>query len=74
LQRELFRDRPAATALSLEKELLPRWLAEERDLRAFIHDGDCVDIGTPERYERAQKTLSAVEGGWVAAATSKDRG
>jgi NDP-sugar pyrophosphorylase family protein len=43
--------------------LLPRWLAEERDLRAFVHDGPCIDIGTPERYQSAQLALAAVEAG-----------
>jgi len=63
LNRKLFHDVSAATQVSLERELLPRWLAEERDLRAFVHDGPCIDIGTPERYQSAQLALAAVEAG-----------
>ena len=49
--------------VSLETDLFPRWLAEGRYLRAFDHSGECVDIGTPERYQRAQITLANVEAG-----------
>jgi mannose-1-phosphate guanylyltransferase len=49
--------------VSLESDLFPRWLAEGRYLRAFRHSGECVDIGTPERYLRAQTTLANVEAG-----------
>ncbi len=75
LHRKLFRDVPAAMQVSLERELLPRWLAEGRNLRAFMHDGPCVDIGTPERYRDAQQALAAVEAAEseVAIAAAKDR-
>lgn len=63
LNRNLFHDVSAATQVSLERELLPRWLAEGRDLRAFVHDGPCIDIGTPERYQSAQLALAALEAG-----------
>ncbi len=53
----------AGIQVSLETDLFPRWLAEGRNLRAFQHSGDCVDIGTPERYLRAQTTLANVEAG-----------
>lgn len=49
--------------VSLETDLFPRWLAEGRHLRAFRHSGECVDIGTPDRYQRAQTTLANVEAG-----------
>ncbi|MGA8022835.1 MAG: nucleotidyltransferase family protein [Candidatus Acidiferrales bacterium] len=49
--------------ISLETDLFPRWLAEGRYLRAFQHSGECVDIGTPERYQRAQITLANAEAG-----------
>jgi NDP-sugar pyrophosphorylase family protein len=49
--------------VSLETDLFPRWLAEGRYLRAFIHVGECIDIGTPERYQSAQFTLARVEPG-----------
>ncbi len=47
--------------ISLETDLFPRWLADGKHLRAFIHLGECVDIGTPERYQRAQLTLANAE-------------
>ena len=59
--------------LSLEKELFPRWLAEGKHLRAFAHPGECVDIGTPERYQSAQVSLASVEDGGIAS-TPKGRG
>jgi mannose-1-phosphate guanylyltransferase len=53
---------------SLEKELFPRWLAEGKYLRAFVHSGECIDIGTPERYQSAQVSLANVEDGGIASA------
>ena len=57
--------------ISLEKDLIPRWLAEGKYLRAFEYEGECVDIGTPERYQSAQVSLANVENGGIA---SKPRG
>jgi NDP-sugar pyrophosphorylase family protein len=65
--REIPRDRP----VSLERELFPQWIREGRSVRAFIHSGKCVDIGTPERYRTAQKALANVE---LAAAGPRDAG
>ncbi len=45
---------PDVEAVSLERELLPRWLREGRKIKGFIYSGACVDIGTPERYRLAQ--------------------
>ena len=59
--RSLLLEVPAGVAVSLEQELFPRWLHEGRRLRAFITSERCVDIGTPDRYRRAQETLSIVE-------------
>jgi NDP-sugar pyrophosphorylase family protein len=47
--------------VSLEEELFPRWLAEGKNVRAYHHEGRCIDIGTPERYLSAQETLANVE-------------
>jgi mannose-1-phosphate guanylyltransferase len=47
--------------VSLENELFPRWLEAEKDMRTFLHDGRCVDIGTPDRYQFAQQLLANVE-------------
>jgi NDP-sugar pyrophosphorylase family protein len=49
--------------VSLERELFPRWLGENRDIRAFVWQGACVDIGTPERYWSAQELLRSSEMG-----------
>jgi D-glycero-alpha-D-manno-heptose 1-phosphate guanylyltransferase len=47
--------------VSLERELFQRWLAEGRKLRAFLWQGQCIDIGTPERYWSAQYLLGDAE-------------
>jgi D-glycero-alpha-D-manno-heptose 1-phosphate guanylyltransferase len=52
---------PSGAKVSLEAELFPRWIAEGKTFRAFHHPGPCIDIGTPERYESAQNTLTHVE-------------
>ena len=59
-ERVLSEIRPNAP-ISLESDLFPRWLAESKHIRAFLYDGECVDIGTPERYESAQTILANVE-------------
>ena len=46
--------------VSLEAEQFPRWLAEGRNIRAFVWPGSCIDIGTPERYWGAQKALGNI--------------
>jgi NDP-sugar pyrophosphorylase family protein len=47
--------------VSLEREVLPRWIQEGRYIRAFRSAGMCVDIGTPERFRSAQSVLTKVE-------------
>ena len=64
LNRKLFPNVSAATQTSIECELFPRWLAEGRVLRAFVQSGPCIDIGTPERYQKAQAVLAAAEAGY----------
>ena len=49
--------------VSLEEELFPLWLSDGKHIRAFLHPGHCVDIGTPERYQSAQEILANVEAG-----------
>ena len=61
LPRQILCDVPAGVQVSLERELLPRWLEENREIRAFIWPGACVDIGTPERYWNAQELLRGAE-------------
>lgn len=38
--------------VSLENEMIPRWLREERRLGGIVHDGYFIDIGIPEAYYR----------------------
>ncbi len=52
---------PSAVKISMEEELFPQWLAEGQDIEAFIFGGQCLDIGTPERYQKAQGALEKVE-------------
>ncbi len=68
LSRKILYEIPSGVSVSLEQELFPRWLAERKDIRAFVHQGKCVDIGTPERYQVAQGILATVETGQTAPA------
>lgn len=52
---------PEGRPVSLEREIFPLWLSEGRKLQAFVSNGACVDIGTPERYELAQRLLAPME-------------
>lgn len=52
---------PAGVQVSIEHELFPRWLKENKLLRAVLCSSECVDIGTPERYRIAQAVLSTAE-------------
>ena len=61
LTRDILLGIPSGFTISLERELFPKWIEEGRRLRAFIHSGPCVDIGTPERYQTAQRSLANVE-------------
>ena len=61
MSQSMLNDIALGVPVSLEREIFPRWLAEGKDIRAFIHTGDCVDIGTPERYRVAQDILANVE-------------
>ncbi|MDO4267651.1 MAG: nucleotidyltransferase family protein [Eubacteriales bacterium] len=36
--------------VSLEQEMIPRWLMEKRPLGGFVNDGYFIDIGIPEAY------------------------
>ena len=44
---------PRGRALSLERDVFPRWLAD--GLCGVVSAGPCIDIGTPESYARAQQ-------------------
>jgi NDP-sugar pyrophosphorylase family protein len=49
------------TQVSLEKDLFPRWIQDGARIKAFIHPGTCIDIGTPDRYRLAQQVLAGAE-------------
>jgi D-glycero-alpha-D-manno-heptose 1-phosphate guanylyltransferase len=46
---------------SLEMDLIPRWLAEQREIYGAALDGTFLDIGTPEDYARAAQVIAAGE-------------
>jgi NDP-sugar pyrophosphorylase family protein len=58
LSRDLMLRIPEGLPLSLERDLFPEWIREGRAVKAFVHPGKCVDIGTPERYRAAQNIFA----------------
>ena len=58
ISRPMLTEIQPGVQISLEKELFPGWIAQGRELRAFMSRGTCVDIGTPERYRVAQALLA----------------
>lgn len=61
LKKELANTIPRTVKISLEEELFPHWLNTGKHIEGFVFEGQCLDIGTPERYERAQHLLEKVE-------------
>jgi len=61
IARKLIADIPPGKPVSIEHEVFPRWLREGKRMRAFLSQSSCMDIGTPERYQNAQDTLSDAE-------------
>jgi D-glycero-alpha-D-manno-heptose 1-phosphate guanylyltransferase len=51
MRRELLSEIPEGK-VSLENEMIPRWLSEGRRLGGFVNDGYFIDIGVPEDYFR----------------------
>lgn len=49
MSRELLDDIPDGK-VSLENEMIPKWLQEDRALGGFVNDGYFIDIGIPEAY------------------------
>lgn len=43
--------------VSLENEMIPRWMKEKRRLGGFVNDGYFIDIGIPEDYFKFQKDV-----------------
>jgi mannose-1-phosphate guanylyltransferase len=61
MSRDLLLDVRPGIEVSLERELIPGWLEQGRRIRATVDPAACYDIGTPERYLRAQTALAEVE-------------
>jgi NDP-sugar pyrophosphorylase family protein len=61
LSKSLLLEIPSAVQVSLEREMLPRWLAARRSIHIFVVSSACVDIGTPERFSDAQRALANAE-------------
>ena len=51
MTRELIREIPQGK-VSLENDMIPRWLEEGKRLGGFVNDGYFIDIGIPEDYYR----------------------
>ena len=49
MNRELLSEIPEGK-VSLENEMIPKWMAEGRRLGGFVNDGYFIDIGIPEDY------------------------
>jgi len=65
LNKNLVGTIPTVAKISLEEQLFPAWLADGKSIAAFLFEGPCIDIGTPERYHKAQDVLEKVESGSV---------
>lgn len=61
MQRQMLYDIPSGHEVSLEKDILPRWLREGRYIQGFVFQGKCMDIGTPQRFREAQEVLADAE-------------
>lgn len=61
LSKRLVASIPPGVQISLEERLFPLWIEEGQVVKAFVHPGKCIDIGTPERYQSAQKILRELE-------------
>jgi NDP-sugar pyrophosphorylase family protein len=61
MSRQIAADISSGKQVSLEQEVFPRWLSEGKYVRAHWEGAQCIDIGTPERYSRAQAILAKAE-------------
>lgn len=61
LSRQVLFGIPTEVPISLERELFPNWIHQGLSVKAFVHCGRCLDIGTPDRYLAAQTLLANVE-------------
>ena len=56
MKRELLAQIPEGK-VSLEHEMIPRWLSEGRKLGGMVNDGYFIDIGIPEAYYQFQEDV-----------------
>lgn len=56
LRRELLDEIPAGK-VSLENEMIPRWMEDGRRLGGFVNDGYFIDIGIPADYFKFQEDV-----------------
>ena len=56
LKKSLIEEIPQGK-VSLENEMIPRWLKEGKRLGGFVNDGYFIDIGIPEDYFRFQEDV-----------------
>ncbi len=56
MSRQLIDEIPEGK-VSLENDMIPRWMAEGRRLGGFVNDGYFIDIGIPEDYFRFQEDV-----------------
>ena len=59
LMRRSLLDQIPEGKVSLENEMIPRWLGEGRPLGGFVNDGYFIDIGIPEAYYKFQEDVAA---------------
>jgi NDP-sugar pyrophosphorylase family protein len=57
-RREIL-DRIPAGKCSVERDVFPRWL-EEFDVRGWVTDGEFIDIGVPDDYQRSHDFMVRV--------------
>jgi NDP-sugar pyrophosphorylase family protein len=61
VSRQMLYAIPAGAEVSVERNSFPEWLRQGKYIRGVIYPGQCIDIGTPERYQIAQDILAAAE-------------
>ena len=44
--------------MSLENDMIPKWLSKGRRLGGFVNDGYFIDIGIPEAYFQFQEDVT----------------
>ena len=55
ISRKLIESIPKDTKISLEKELIPKWLKEGKLIGAVVSESSFIDIGTPESLEEYKR-------------------